>query len=112
MAIAVAFSLMGAFFMAGLYVAGALGVLSLLIMSVFSDAPLWNVMGNRAWTNYTNWLLVAIPLFILMGELVLRAGFAERMYAALSRWVFPYPGVCCTPTLRRAPYSLHVRVRA
>ena len=92
MAIAVAFSLMGAFFMAGLYVAGALGVLSLLIMSVFSDAPLWNIMGNRAWTNYTNWLLVAIPLFILMGELVLRAGFAERMYAALSRWVSPIPG--------------------
>ena len=92
MAIAVAFSLMGAFFMAGLYVAGALGVLSLLIMSVFSDAPLWNIMGNRAWTNYTNWILVAIPLFILMGELMLRAGFADRMYNALSRWVSPIPG--------------------
>ena len=92
MAIAVAFSLMGAFFMAGLYVAGALGVLSILIMFVFSDAPLWNIMANRAWTNYTNWVLVAIPLFILMGELVLRSGFAERMYSALNRWVSPIPG--------------------
>jgi len=92
MAIAVAFSLMGAFFMAGLYVAGALGALSLILMRVFSDAPLWNVMGNRAWTNYTSFLLVAIPLFILMGELMLRAGFAERMYASLSRWVAPIPG--------------------
>ena len=92
MAIAIAFSLMGAFFMAGLYVAGALGVLSMLIMSVYSDAPLWNIMANRAWTNYTNWVLVAIPLFILMGELVLRSGFAERMYSALNRWVAPIPG--------------------
>ena len=92
MAIAVAFSLMGAFFMAGLYVAGALTVLSMLIMSVFSDAPLWNIMANRAWTTYTNWILVAIPLFILMGELVLRSGFAERMYSALNRWVAPIPG--------------------
>ena len=92
MAIAVAFSLMGAFFMAGLYVAGALGVLAIFIMFVFSDAPLWNIMANRAWTTYTNWILVAIPLFILMGELVLRSGFAERMYAALNRWVSPIPG--------------------
>ena len=92
MAIAVAFSLMGVFFTAGLYVAGALGVLSILIMFVFSDAPLSNIMANRAWTNYTNWVLVAIPLFILMGELVLRSGFAERMYSALSRWVSPIPG--------------------
>ena len=92
MAIAVAFSLMGAFFMVGLYVAGALGVLAMLIMFVFSDAPLANIMANRAWTTYTNFLLVAIPLFILMGELVLRSGFAARMYSALNGWVSPIPG--------------------
>ena len=92
MAIAVAFSLMGAFFMVGLYVAGALGVLAMLIMFVFSDAPLANIMANRAWTTYTNFLLVAIPLFILMGELVLRSGFAVRMYSALNGWVSPIPG--------------------
>ena len=91
MAIAVAFSLMGAFFMVGLYVAGALGVLAMLIMFVFSDAPLANIMVNRAWTTYTNFLLVAIPLFILMGELVLRSGFAVRMYSALNDWVSPIP---------------------
>ena len=97
MAIAVAFTLMGVFFMAGLYVAGALGILSFIIMTVFSDAPLLNIMANRAWTNYTNWLLVAIPLFILMGELVLRSGFAERMYSAPfplgrshPRWIVAY----------------------
>ena len=92
MVVAVAFSLMGAFLMAGLYVAGALTVLSIFLMAVFSDSPLSNIMGNRAWTTYTNFLLVAIPLFILMGELVLRSGFAERMYGALSRWVSPIPG--------------------
>ena len=92
MAIAVAFSLLGAFFMVGLYVAGALGALAMLIMSVFSDAPLANIMANRAWTTYTNFLLVAIPLFILMGELVLRSGFAARMYSALNGWVSPIPG--------------------
>jgi tripartite ATP-independent transporter DctM subunit len=92
MAVAVAFTLMGAFFMAGLYVAGALGVLSLLLMYFFSDAPLWNIMANRAWTTYNDFLLMQIPLFVLMGELVLRSGIAERMYIALNRWVAPLPG--------------------
>ncbi len=46
MALGVAFGLMGAFFMGGLYVAAALGCLSLIIMFFFSDAPLWNIMSN------------------------------------------------------------------
>jgi tripartite ATP-independent transporter DctM subunit len=90
--IAVAFVLMTVFFLAGLYVAGALGRLALLLMQFFSDAPLWNIMANRVWETYTRFLLVAIPLFILMGELVLRSGIADRMYRALDRWVAPIPG--------------------
>ena len=92
MVIAVAFVLMTVFFLAGLYVAGALGSLALLLMQFFSDAPLWNIMANRVWETYTRFLLVAIPLFILMGELVLRSGIADRMYRALDRWVAPIPG--------------------
>ena len=92
MAIAVAFTLMGAFFMAGLYVAGAIGVLSLILMSAFSEAPLWDVLHFKAWSTYTDWDWVAIPLFILMGELVLRSGMAEKMYSSLSRWVALLPG--------------------
>ena len=92
MLIAVAFILMAVFFMMGLYVAGALGSLALLLMQLFEDAPLWNIMANRVWETYTRFLLVAIPLFILMGELVLRSGIAEKMYLALDRWVAPIPG--------------------
>ena len=92
MLIAVAFTLMGVMFLAGLYVAGALGTLALLLLQVFSDNPVWNIMGNRAWETNTNVNLVAIPLFILMGEIVLRSGFADLMYRALSRWVEFIPG--------------------
>ena len=83
---------MTVFFMAGLYVAGALGTLALLLSEIYSDAPLWNIMSNRVWETYNRFLLVAIPLFILMGELVLRSGIADRMYRALDRWVAPIPG--------------------
>ena len=92
MVIAVAFILMTVFFLAGLYVAGALGSLALLLMEFYSESPLSNIMANRVWETYTRFLLVAIPLFILMGELVLRSGIADRMYRALDRWVAPIPG--------------------
>ena len=92
MLIAVAFTLMAVMFFAGLYVAGALGSLALILLQAFSDNPVWNIMGNRAWETNTNVNLVAIPLFILMGEIVLRSGFADLMYRALSRWVEFIPG--------------------
>ena len=92
MAIAVAFGLMGAFFMAGLYVAGALGGISLVLLWFFADAAPWNIFGNKLWETNINFILVAVPLFILMGELMLRGGFGERMYEALSRWLGPIPG--------------------
>ncbi len=92
MAITAAFVMMGGFFMIGLYVAGALGVLSLVLMYYFSDAPLWNIMGNKAWETNTNFILIAIPLFLLMGELMLRSGLGERMYGSLSRWLSFLPG--------------------
>jgi TRAP-type C4-dicarboxylate transport system permease large subunit len=80
--------------MGGLYVSGALGLIALLLMKFFniSNPNLWNIMGNRAWESSTNFILIAIPLFILMGELVLRSGVAERMYNVLSRWLVFIPG--------------------
>jgi tripartite ATP-independent transporter DctM subunit len=36
--------------------------------------------------------LVTIPFFILLGELLLRAGIAEKMYAALVEWLSWLPG--------------------
>lgn len=73
---------------------GALGLIALLLMKFFniSNPNLWNIMGNRAWEGSTNFILIAIPLFILMGELILRSGIAERMYAVLSRWLVFIPG--------------------
>ena len=68
MAITSAFIMMGAFLLIGLYVAGALGVLALVLMYVFSDGPPWNIMGNKAWETNTNPFLMAVPLFLLHGR--------------------------------------------
>ncbi|MBI4587348.1 MAG: TRAP transporter large permease subunit [Candidatus Rokubacteria bacterium] len=79
-------------FLLGLHVASALGILSLSLMYFLSDRPVWEMLGLIAWNTNTNFILVAIPLFILMGELLLRSGLSERLYRVLSLWLSPLPG--------------------
>jgi len=73
-------------------VAAGLGVLGLILSSIYSKLPLSLAMGEIAWGTSNNFLLVAIPFFILLGEILLRSGMAERMYNALVLWVPWLPG--------------------
>ncbi len=76
----------------GIYVAAILGIMSVLLAEVFSFFPLLPALGDVAWSASTEFVLVAVPLFILMGELLLRTGIAEDMFRALDRWVNWVPG--------------------
>jgi len=49
-------------------------------------------LGEVSWATSNNFLLVAIPFFVLLGEILLRSGMAERMYNALVLWVPWLPG--------------------
>ena len=73
-------------------VGAALGVLGLLLDPLFSMLPLSRALGVLSWSTSNEFLLVAIPLFIMLGEVLLRAGFAERMYGAMSLWLSWLPG--------------------
>ena len=91
-ALGVASILMLAAFMLGLHVASTIGVLSFSLMYFFSDRPLWQMLGLISWNTNTSFVLVAIPLFILMGEVLLRSGLSDRLYRVLSLWLRPLPG--------------------
>jgi C4-dicarboxylate transporter, DctM subunit len=73
-------------------VAAALGFLGLALSEMYSRLPLALAMGEMAWATSNNFLLVAIPFFVLLGEILLRSGIAERMYNALVLWVPWLPG--------------------
>jgi tripartite ATP-independent transporter DctM subunit len=73
-------------------VAATLGVLGLALAAIYSSLPLELAMGEMAWATSNNFLLVAIPFFVLLGEILLRSGIAERMYNALVLWVPWLPG--------------------
>src|SRR5262245_48958221 len=91
-ALGVASVVMLAAFMIGLHVSSTLGLLGLSLLSIFGDRPLWDLTGLIAWNTNTSFVLVAIPLFLLMGELLLRSGESNRLYRVLAHWLSPIPG--------------------
>ena len=73
-------------------VAASLGVLGLLLSQIYSVIPLSLALGEVAWGASTSFILVAVPFFVLLGEILLRSGIAERMYGAMAQWVSWLPG--------------------
>lgn len=73
-------------------VGAALGLLGFTLDGLFSMLPLTRGIGEIAWSTNNEFLLVSIPLFVLLGEVLLRGGFAERMYNAMSLWLSWLPG--------------------
>ncbi|MEO0622374.1 MAG: TRAP transporter large permease [Pseudomonadota bacterium] len=73
-------------------VAAALGWLGLTLQYLDSPMPLHRALGDMVWQTGTDFLLVAIPMFVLLGEILLRAGITERMYDGIVKWLGWLPG--------------------
>ncbi|MCC2096867.1 MAG: TRAP transporter large permease subunit, partial [Hyphomicrobiales bacterium] len=54
--------------------------------------PLVETMGGVVWGTLNNPVMTAIPLFMLLGELLLRGGIADKMFDALAVWLGRLPG--------------------
>lgn len=77
---------------ASVSVTAALGLMAIILTTFFTELPLDRMTGEIAWQSMASDTLVAIPFFILLGEILLRSGIAERMYAALTEWLSWLPG--------------------
>ena len=73
-------------------VAAGLGWLGLVLNQFYSPISLIVTTGEVTWSTTTSFILVAVPFYVLMGEIMLRTGMAERMYAAIAQWVSWLPG--------------------
>lgn len=73
-------------------IAAVLFLLSLFIDYSFSPMPLYRALGSILWGASTNYTLIAIPLFVMMGQILLKSGIAGRMYRALTFWLSWLPG--------------------
>jgi len=78
--------------LAAVHVAAVLGLLSMGLDEMYMGGRLSRAMGEFIWDKQKEFLLIAIPMFILMGEIILRAGIARKMYEAVAGWLSWLPG--------------------
>jgi tripartite ATP-independent transporter DctM subunit len=76
----------------GLWVAMALASVALVAIVAFSNAPAGLVMATTFWGHSHSWSLAALPLFILMGEILLRSRLSKDMFSGLAPWLGGLPG--------------------
>ncbi|MDP3240538.1 MAG: TRAP transporter large permease, partial [Reyranella sp.] len=53
-------------------VAAVMGVLGLALNQFFSSIPLYLAMGDIVWNASSEYILIAIPMFVMLGEILLR----------------------------------------
>lgn len=58
----------------------------------FTPFPLIRGLGQFVWSSSNSSTLIAIPFFVLLGEVLVRGGVAAKTYAALDRWLSWLPG--------------------
>jgi len=78
--------------LAAVPVAAVLGVLTFLLDQMANDGRFMPAIGEFVWDKSREFILVAVPMFILLGEIMLRTGIATRMYAAVVQWLSWLPG--------------------
>ncbi|MBZ8134824.1 C4-dicarboxylate ABC transporter permease [Afifella sp. IM 167] len=66
--------------------------LGLLFVVDMNPARIGAIMSQVMWRSASSWELSAIPLFILMGELIFHTDIARRLFRGLSPWVERLPG--------------------
>ncbi len=88
----VGFSVMMGMLLIGFPVAVVMVFIGVVGGMILFGPVLMQSMGSVLWGVQNENVLTAIPLFILLGELLLRSGIADRMYGALAVWLGRLPG--------------------
>jgi C4-dicarboxylate transporter, DctM subunit len=76
----------------GVPVAAAMGLVGIVSITLLRGTQLWPSLGDIIWNTASSFTLVAIPLFVLMGEIILRSGAARRFYMGLAVLMNNVPG--------------------
>ena len=88
----IGFLLLIAFLFLGLHVAVAMFLIALLGAALYLGPPLVAAFGTQLWGAMEDYVLLSIPLYILLGEILVRSGSTDRLYRSLADWLNILPG--------------------
>jgi len=77
---------------AGIWVGFSLFIVGFVGMVLYSPLAVGNNMASSVWATVGKWEYVAVPLFILMGEILYRSGISEKLFKSLVPWIYRLPG--------------------
>ncbi len=90
--IALGFGAMLAMMLLGLPIVTSMAAVGIVGGIAAYGAPFLDSIAPVVWGVQNDNLLTCIPLFVLLGELLLRSGIADRMYTTLAAWLGRLPG--------------------
>ncbi len=76
----------------GLHVATVLFLTAGIAIEIYFDGTLMAIYGTQLWSAMEDYILLSIPLYILLGEILVRCGATDKMYGALALWLGRLPG--------------------
>ena len=76
----------------GAAIGSVMGIVGVLGVTLLSGTRLWPTIGDIVWNSTNSFTLVAVPLFVLMGEIIVRSGVSGRFYIGLSHLLSRVPG--------------------
>jgi tripartite ATP-independent transporter DctM subunit len=76
----------------GVAIGSVMGLVGILGVTLLAGTRLWSSIGDIVWNTTNSFTLVAVPLFVLMGEIILRSGVSKRFYGGLSRLLYGVRG--------------------
>ena len=89
---AIGFGILVVLLFIGLHVATAMFLVSVLGASLYLSAALVDSLGTQLWASMEDYVLLSIPLYILLGEILVRSGSTDRLYRSLADWLNILPG--------------------
>ena len=76
----------------GVWVALSLLTVGMVMMGLFTTAPMGSLIASTLWDSSWGWALTSLPLFIWMGEILFRSKLSGDMFQGLAPWVSRLPG--------------------
>ena len=92
---AISFTLLGClavFLLSTVWIGISLFAVGLVGFVVFTGSPPLAILSNITWNSTSGSTMLALPLFVLMGEILFRSKISENLFNGLSPWMDHLPG--------------------
>jgi len=76
----------------GVWIAMSLLATAGISLTLLTSMPVAKIWSQAMWNSLNNWALAALPMFIFLGEMILRTRMSDLLFEGLKPWVQFIPG--------------------